>query len=95
MAQIQISIGYGSLGLVFRAVQPEEMPAFFRQTAAAMGYSVEVVEQKLAAGGTLWLNRAEGRKIRGYDAVAYNAVLEQREVNRQKAMAADGYGRDF
>ena len=91
MLQIQVSLGYGSLGMVFETVDASEQSAFIAQAAASMGYTPEVVASKLAAGGTLWLDRATDRKIRGYDAEAAERLASQREADRQQRLAADGY----
>lgn len=94
-AQIQISLGYGSVGMVFKNVEPSDEPALIAQTAATMGYTAAVVAAKLAAGSTLWLDRAAGQKIRGYDAEAAELAATQRETQRQQRAAADGYFRNY
>lgn len=91
MVQLQISLGYGSLGMVFAPAKQDELPALLEQTAQQMGYTVDQVEGKLAAGGTLWLNRAMDRKIRGFDAEAAARVAAERDAQRQRRMAQDGY----
>lgn len=91
MHQIQISIGTGSMGLVYKAAADDQLSALFAQAAVTMGYTAEVVEQKLRAGSTLWLNRAEEQKIRGYDVAAAELAAVQREAARVARQRSDGY----
>ena len=89
--ELQVSIGYTSIGLMFRAIGKDELPALIAQAARETGYTAEIVEAKLAAGGTLWIDSAADRKIRGYDAAAAEAATVRREAQRQERARADGY----
>jgi hypothetical protein len=92
--KIQVSLGYGSMGMAYRDLADDEIPAMVAAAAAEMGYGVDVVSQKLTSGGTLWLSRADGIKIRGYDADAAQDRAVKLASDRQRRMSADGYGRD-
>lgn len=89
--EVQISIGYTSAGLAFRAVTIDELPALVACCAAETTQTVAVVESKLAQGYTMWLSRAEQTKIRGFDA----AYVAQQAAKRAAELAArrstDGY----
>lgn len=89
--QIQVSIGYGSIGMVYQAVQAADIQTFVQQAANQTGYSTEVVQEKLNSGSTLWLNRALGQKIRGYDAVAAELLAAKQDDARAQRQSADGY----
>ena len=91
MIQIQESIGQGSMGLVYRAVSPEDLTALVAQCAAGSGQTVETVNAKLALGYTMWLDKAAGHKIRGFDAGAAATQASAREAARVSRAAADGY----
>jgi len=93
--KMQVSIGYGSMGMAYRDLADDEIPAMVAATASEMGYSAETVGQKLAAGGTLWLSRVRQTKIRGYDADAAQARVVQQAADQQRRMSADGYGKDL
>ena len=93
--QVQVSIGQGSLGIVYQAVEASDLPAFVAQAAAANGYTAEAVQAKLNAGSTLWLDRAAGRKIRGYDAAAAELLAAQQAAARAQRQRADGYFRNY
>jgi len=93
--KMQVSIGYGSMGMAYRDLDDDEIQAMVAATASEMGYSVETVGHKLAAGGTLWLSRVRQIKIRGYDADAAQARTVQQAADQQRRMAADGYGKDL
>lgn len=89
--QIQISLGSGSLGTVWRDVEAAELDGFIANSAAEMHTTTDSVEASLAQGGTLWLCRADGTKIRGYDAAAAALRAQQQELARRERTRTDGY----
>ena len=91
MIQIQESIGQGSMGLAYRAVAAADLTALVAQCAAGTGQTVETVASKLAQGYTMWLDRAAGHKIRGFDADAAAALETAREAARVERAGHDGY----
>ena len=91
MTQIQVSIGNGSLGMMYRAVSPADLPALIELCAAHTAQTVESVTAKLEAGKTLWLNRLEERTIRGYDAEAAAQRAALQTAARAQRASADGY----
>lgn len=93
--KIQVSIGFNSLGLAFRAVEPAELVALIETAARNSGRTTETIAAKLAAGCTLWLDRAAGLKIRGYDANAAAAVAARQDAERTARLTDDGYLHDY
>lgn len=91
MIQIQESIGQGSMGLVYRAVAPADLTALVAQCAAGTGQTIETVSAKLARGYTMWLDKAAGHKIRGFDSAVAATQALARETTRVSRVAADGY----
>lgn len=92
--KIQISIGDGSMGLVYRDVRDGEMQSLIERAATETGYTAAVVTDKLNHGSTLWLNRAEGQKIRGYNTGEAQDLIA-RQIAAEAAAASDGYLNDY
>jgi hypothetical protein len=93
--EIQVSLGNGSLGMMWRAVTQDELQGFVAKAAATNNITEEVVEAKLSEGRTIWLDHATERKLRGHDAQAASLRAAQRDAQRKQRADADGYFNDY
>lgn len=89
--EIQKSIGVGSMGTVYAPVDSSEIENTFKLAATNNNLPIDVVREKMQRGCTIWLNRAENTKLRGFNAEKQASDEMARDAARDDRLKSDGY----